>query len=191
MTTMTTTRYEDMTDAEAADALLAATEEGTGFVYYGDLELGTEWAFCFGQHRDSDALDRSNYRVILADLTARFPNAVQAERFTHWAVGWVDHLCVRLRDEEGDLTDAVDRVAHWKRELEYYPVADERDYSEAESEEFYATVESVWFYGRPADAGKVCDYMNANDTGLGACAPDDPSEDDVKEAAAAVGVVCD
>ena len=80
-----------------------------------------------GQHRDSDAIERSNYRVILADLTERFGDAVSIASFGHWAVGWVEEL---THDNGRDDVNAA--VAEWRERLDSYPVADDDDYSATE-----------------------------------------------------------
>lgn len=86
-----------------------------------------------GQHRDSEALDRSNYRVILADLQERFGDAVAEASFGHWGVGWVDEIAFDASRE-----DVCEAVARWESALADYPVADESDYSELEQEELVA-----------------------------------------------------
>ena len=83
-----------------------------------------------GQHRDSGALDRSNFRVVLADLTTRFGDAVADVRFGHWAVGWVEEIIF-----DAGRADVVDAVQSWRDALADYPVADEVDFSDLEHDE--------------------------------------------------------
>lgn len=114
------------------------------FAYFGDLPLGETWAGCFGVHRDSDVLERSNWRVIKADLEKRFPDDVRDERSSHWLVGWSDSLTVRLLNDDGTPTDAARAVYQWKEKLADYPVADESDYSELELDDERETWENCY-----------------------------------------------
>jgi hypothetical protein len=83
-----------------------------------------------GQHRDSDALDRSNYAVILADLTERFPGAISDVRFGHWAVGWVEEIT-----HDAGNAAVVEAVQQWRDALDDYPVADDDAHSALEYSE--------------------------------------------------------
>ena len=111
------------------------------FAYYGDLYEEDGWGRAFGQHRDSDALERSNWQVISTDLKERFPDDIVEESASHWAVGWVETLRVKvLIDpekgiEEDNITDAFKAVIEWKDALADYPVADEMHWCELEHDE--------------------------------------------------------
>lgn len=107
------------------------------------------WFAVYGQHRDSEALDRSNYRSIFEDLKALNTELLAADidprnldydsegdstvcdtSCNHWAVGWVETIYVhssnlaacKLADE---ILDA----------LSDYCVYDESDFSEAEHDD--------------------------------------------------------
>ncbi len=110
---------------------LEAWQEQPDFAYFGDLE-SPPWGVVggIGQHRDSDALERSNFEVISEDLLERFPESVQIERSSHWAVGWVESMRLDTSDEKATLA-AMD----WHERLESYPVADEEHWSNLEREE--------------------------------------------------------
>lgn len=82
------------------------------------------------QHRDSDALDRSNFRVALERLGGE-SETVQVHRFGSWAVGWHEMLLITA---DGPVTEAEKIAA----ELADYPVLDEEDYSELEWSEMTA-----------------------------------------------------
>lgn len=101
----------------------------TDGAYFGDRG---DWFVAYAVHRDSDALERSNFRVLKRDLEARDPTgeAVAVERARHWAVGWIDYLLV-----DPACTPLVEQAAEWRRRLTDYPVADEMDWSELEYEE--------------------------------------------------------
>lgn len=101
------------------------------FAYFGDLdpEYWGQLGFA-GQHRDSDALTRSNHEVIVRDLTERFPESFRVEGSSHWAVGWMDVVRIDTRDDA-----AVVAAMDWAYALDQYPVADDEHYSKTEHEE--------------------------------------------------------
>jgi hypothetical protein len=102
------------------------------FAYYGDR---AGWRIALQVNRDSDALERSNWDVICADMTERFgPEGFEdgqwaIERMHHWAVGWVDYLLVRPG------TAAHDAALVWVRKLADYPVADDEHFGALERAE--------------------------------------------------------
>lgn len=102
------------------------------------------------QHRDSDVLERSNYQVILKDLEERFEDDVTEIGASHWAVGWVDFIMVRvLIDPDGDvvednITDAFKACMEWHDRLADYPVADEFHLSELEWDEKMEDWKNEW-----------------------------------------------
>jgi hypothetical protein len=101
------------------------------FAYYGERD---GWLIGLSVHRDSDALERSNWRTIVPDMLAQHPDDAAIERVSHWAVGWVDYLLVRPG------TAAADAAQTWAVKLDGYPVADEEDFSALEyAEEWCVT----------------------------------------------------
>lgn len=141
--------------------LLSAAREALAqpphFGYSGDLPLFESWGFTFGQTRDSDVLERSNYRTILRDLIEAAEEIsddadeyVQEVRCSHWAYGWADHIAVRvLQDQDGEitvenLTSVFVTAAEIASALEDYPAYDESDWSELESEEVWAAFDTEW-----------------------------------------------
>lgn len=122
-----------------------AVSDTTGW-NVGEHALEHEWSAVgvgpVGQHRDSSARDRSNFAVVLADLKARFGDAVTDTSFGHWGVGWVDEITF----DAGD--DAVcDAVEAWEVALADYPIADEMHCRVLEDEEGAETVRactSTW-----------------------------------------------
>ena len=97
--------------------------------------------YIYAQHRDSDALTRSNYGRIFADLKRLADTLPQPAddgehgqggawvydfRAGHWAVGWIEHLLIRA-----DAPDELQReAAEILAALDDYPVYDESAYSE-------------------------------------------------------------
>lgn len=111
-------------------ALAVARETGWNL---DDCATANGWAAIglgpVGQHRDSDALARSNFDVITRDLSeagARF----EVHSFGHWAVGWVEEIAYDAGDAE-----TVQVVQEWRDALADYPVADDEHFSELEYEE--------------------------------------------------------
>jgi len=103
-----------------------------GFAYWGERE---GWLIALSVHRDSDALDRSNWGVITKDVLS-VPDSGEndlgdaaIEGASHFLVGWVDYLLVRPG------TPAAERALEWRERLEDYPVADEMHMSELEWDE--------------------------------------------------------
>lgn len=105
----------------------------------------SNWAMTVSKHRDSGLLDESNYEVISEDMRTRFPDDVEDVRFSHWAVGWVDHLFVRIHDANGEFTPAFDAIVDWEQQLSDYPVADEDHYSNLEYE---TAIHNIYSEGR-------------------------------------------
>lgn len=86
-----------------SDAALAVARE-TGWnleEYANDREWVGIGLGPVGQHRDSGPLDRSNFHVVMADLTARFGDAVDTVSFGHWAVGWIEEIASASYDCRG------------------------------------------------------------------------------------------
>ncbi len=101
----------------------------------------------FGRSRDSDCLEESNFQTVLAALKALPPFVYSApdcdneieSRFVvtenHWAVGWVEWIAIHESD-----TAAIALCEKLQERRDNYPVLDENDYSERESEE----ANTVW-----------------------------------------------
>jgi len=102
------------------------TERGWGSVGIGPV----------GQHRDSDALNRSNFTVIYQDLSECFGDRVDIFRFGHWAVGWIEEIGFDTSRPE-----ILQAVTEWRSALYDYPVASDDHYSELEWEETAKYVE--------------------------------------------------
>lgn len=135
----TDAEYQKLAE-EAVSRYAPGARAGASFAYYGDLALGKTWAHTFGKTRDSGLLEQSNFDVIYGDLKKQFPDDVEIERSSHWAVGWTDQIAVRMLNNEGRVTEAGKRVLDWKAKLEDYPVADEDHYSDLEAQETFDNV---------------------------------------------------
>lgn len=110
--------------------------------YFGERR---EWIVAATLNRDSDALSRSNYRCMLSLLggngtegrkgNQEVAEGVAIEEASHWACGWLQYLIVD--PARADLVVIAEKAL---ARLEDYPVLDEEDFSQEESEE----AEQVW-----------------------------------------------
>lgn len=82
-----------------------------------------------GQSRDSDALERSNFKCML-ELLGGESETVIVVRENHWAVGWVEWIAIHQDDSEA--LKAADKA---QASLGTYPVLSDEDYSEEEMNE--------------------------------------------------------
>ncbi len=142
-------------------------------------------------HRDSCALDRSNWTVISKELL-EMPDSdnpdeiadVYDARSSHWAVGWIDELFVRVYDAQGNLTPQIHRAFEWFVKLSDYPVADESHFSEVETEEFFDTLTNCWDI--PKDRLEdVCSWLY-NEGNIST--PEELTDNRVQEALTALGI---
>ncbi len=148
------------------DAAHESLERPKDFAYWGSFHEEDGWGRAFAQHRDSDALDRSNWQVISKDLLTRFPDDVHIESANHWAVGWIETLRIRvlinpMAEEpftENNITQCFEAVCEWENCLANYPIADESHFTELEYKEFYEYIEGevsgIWSYNYDDDMPK-------------------------------------
>lgn len=110
--------------------------------HYSGAEYYEYYLSGFGQSRDSDILEQSNFAVALERLGGESkcdcddPTECRCEvivaRVGHWACGWVE--CILIHESATDKLEIADQL---RVEYEAYPVLDEDDHSERESE-YYA-----------------------------------------------------
>ena len=94
---------------------------------------GPEWDTVLGRNRDSDCISESNFESALKQLGGESDN-VEILRYGHWACGWVEYLNVKRGTPEHEVAMQI------CDSLESYPVLDEFDLSERESE----TANEIW-----------------------------------------------
>jgi hypothetical protein len=72
------------------------------FGYHGENEqLFVTWSLGpVIDYRDSTSKERRKTHRLIQSLEKKFPGEFQIERCSHWAVGWVDHLSFRARENE-------------------------------------------------------------------------------------------
>lgn len=93
------------------------------------------WWVVAAQHRDSTALDRSNFAA-MRRLIEDAKGGYAIESAGHWAVGWLEYLLVDGRDR-----NALRAAIHAHIRLNDYPILDEDAFSQLEWNEFMATAE--------------------------------------------------
>lgn len=103
-----------------------------------------------GVNRDSGTLDRSNWRVMVANLAAVDPGGEHHEthRFGHWGCGWLEIMIVNPEAPPA-VVDAAGEIA---AALESYPVLSDSDFSELE----YETACATWANMDTRDRIRVC-----------------------------------
>jgi hypothetical protein len=101
-----------------------------------DLDEPDDWAVIYTHHRDSGLIDQSNASVIeeaLQPFTEGSDPDVVMESHSHWAVGHIDGMSIRVFCE-GEITEAF-RIYHELEErMDAYPLLSEEDYSRREYE---------------------------------------------------------
>ncbi len=101
----------------------------TGFDCKGlGLEDRQDWLVSLSRNRDSDVLTESNFAVAL-DTMGGESDTVEVHRFGHWACGWFEIILVCPG------TSAAKEAEEIETSLADYPVLDESDFSDRESEE--------------------------------------------------------
>lgn len=128
-------------DQEIIDALRKPSD----FFYHGaNEEMFVTWGLCGPSlTRDSDKLDESNYYIILNVLESEYPNDYQIVSSSHWLVGWVDQIAIRVLDEDDEPTEVFGVIKDFSNQLQDYPVLDEEDYNRREYEEAIDTIEFI------------------------------------------------
>ena len=101
-----------------------------------------------GQHRDSGALDRSNYTTVLADLQRQFGGAVADVSFGHWGVGWIEEII-----SDAGRADVQAAIESWRDALADYPVADDDAFSALEYDEAIETIKACISHSYRLDCG--------------------------------------
>ena len=112
--------------------MLTLEQAHSGGSYFGDRP---DWLILAGQHRDSDYLERSNFRVAeqLA-VVALGRESVAIERSGHWAVGWIEYVVLAPSAASERLAEDI------RGRLEDYPILDEGDAWDEEYKESLAVI---------------------------------------------------
>ena len=109
-----------------------ATTKPEDFGYWGSEDMFVTWGFTnIDQNRDSDALEKANFKFITEELMGLSPEDYRIETYNHWAVGSVDRLVCRVYEEDTDkkvIASSFYLAMEWLDKLDDYPVADEQTY---------------------------------------------------------------
>lgn len=106
--------------------------------YFGDLYdyLDDGFGRVLGMSRDSDYIERSNWDYVIKHLSDRFPNEDWViNRASHFLVGWVDELLVKIHNEDDSYTNLFLWMVDLHTRLENYPILDEFKASQYEWDE--------------------------------------------------------
>ena len=133
--TATTRDWGDV--AEAATGLAGNWQRFDCFAWFRghDLPDAANWLVWYTSSPQSGLLDESNQKAV-ADRLAKFgvgddPDIV-FEKHSHWVVGHVDGISLRVFQAGGTVTDAFYEFCRTQEALDAYPVLDEEDYSDRE-----------------------------------------------------------
>ena len=109
-----------------------ATTKPEDFGYWGSEDMFVTWGFTnIDQNRDSDTLEKANFKFITEELMSIFPKDYRIESYAHWAVGNVDRLVCRVYEEDTNkkvIASSFYLAMEWLDKLDDYPVADEQTY---------------------------------------------------------------
>lgn len=96
--------------------------------YFGEVWPNYYSSGC-GRSRDSDCLERSNFKCMLEALGGECLT-VTIVRESHWAVGWVEWIAIH--QDDGKALRIADEL---QEKLQDYPVIDESHFCETEMNE--------------------------------------------------------
>jgi len=143
--------------------------------YFGNDNLWiTHGMSGFSKNRDSGCLEIANFKTVIHILENEFgPQDADGlwwiNYSTHWAVGWVDQIMVKIVinkdnriDDINNITDIFKRCLEIHDELEVDPVLDEQIYSEILDEVTINNINSyipVWTNNSPEHIWEALSYM--------------------------------
>jgi hypothetical protein len=129
-----------------------ATTKPEDFGYWGSEDMFVTWGFTnIDQNRDSDTLEKANFKFITEELMAIFPDDYRIENYAHWAVGSVDRLVCRVYEEDTDkkvIASSFYLAMEWLDKLDDYPVADEQTYDKMIDDDNIDSID-FWNYLNP------------------------------------------
>lgn len=131
----------DIDDETLTEAAKEALQRPSDAAFW-DERLYTTHGLTFGwADRGDDLLAESNYHVALSAIRdAAGEDAddhVIDGSVSHWLVGSMRQLFVQVRDDSGAFTAAWREAVACGLALQDYPILDESDYSERESNEYW------------------------------------------------------
>lgn len=133
-----------------------------GGSYYGKTPLGQGWGIVYVYvSAAGNILEDSNWEVLLSDLESKFGESDEdqfvVEYVKHWVTG-LDYLMIKLIDKDHNPTEIAQYMFDTLNKLADYPVLDESDWSNRESEaQDSALTESLEYAANSSD---YCDVIN-------------------------------
>ena len=106
------------------------TENYFGETYY-------DYYVLLSRHRDSGLVEESNFQSALKMLNGE-SDTVKVIRAKHWLCGWVEMILIHDSDKE-----SIDKGNEIEKALENYPILDEDDFYERESEKREELIEEL------------------------------------------------
>jgi len=106
------------------------TENYFGETYY-------DYYVLLSRHRDSGLVEESNFQSALKMLNGE-SDTVKVIRAKHWLCGWVEMILIHESDKE-----SIDKGNEIEKALENYPILDEDDFYERESEKREELIEEL------------------------------------------------
>lgn len=168
---MTTTTFSAL--EEAAKEAVGNWSRKDSFMWWERPEHAEKWMHYTLYHRDSGLLDQSNGEYI-AKALAKYPRQVIRQSHSHFAVGWLEVLVIKVYTSRGKITAAFRKLYELQQRMsEDYFILDESDYSRRQYE---ATLENIAFaahiypqkYVLPSDwTNKVYSWFHDHDIELG------------------------
>ena len=160
------------------------------------------WSIVYLSNRDSGLLDKSNESVILKKLAPYIDGCgsigcdVVTISHSHWAVGYVDGILIRVYNSNGSISDAFRKYAELKLQIDNYSILDDNNYSERE---YTATIDGIEQAGRRMIRNDVPEswaydcytwFYEHNQSAIESDSTDQggyPSDDDMRECLDALG----
>jgi hypothetical protein len=103
--------------------------------YIGESYL--DYYVLLSRHRDSGLVEESNFWSALKALNGE-SDTVKIIRSKHWAVGWIEMILIHESDKV-----SVDKGNEIEESLGNYPILDDIDFSERESEKRDEYIEEI------------------------------------------------
>lgn len=183
-------------DINAAATACAGNWRQFECFYNSDDEIDGAWAILYTHNRDSGLLTESNAAAIdkaMGPFVAADEADAKVYRASHWACGWVEGYAIRVFSASGEITAAFTTFAGLQAQLEQYPVLNEDDWTERETN---ATLENIVSELRRVDhtyagsdedlAGEVFSWFWENNQCAVECTDDQGAYPDADEIAAAL-----
>ena len=100
-------------------------------------ELYFDYYVLLSRCRDSGLVEESNFQSALKMLNGE-SDTVKVIRFSHWLCGWIEVILIHESDKE-----SIDKGNEIEKALESYPILDEEDFYERESERREEILEEI------------------------------------------------